>query len=511
MIRKLTLDLSLFLVLAAQVALSFAQGTNAFTYQGRLMDSGLPANGGFDFRAQLYNHAAAGEPGDTQSGPTLTLTNVTVSNGLFTVTLDPGAGVFTGAERWLEVAVRTNGALSFTALQPRQKLTSAPYAITARQLSGPLPSVQLSGTLAPGVLPTGGNWALNTTLTLDSSTLAVDPVNDRVGIGTASPSSALTVQSVTAPYGIEHTDGDRRLSTYLDGNGCWFGSVSPHPLHFFVNNGGSSLTIDTLGRIGLGTSSPVYPLHLVGGLGGVRIDSTSNPNGSVLELRNTLASPNYLGAINFNDAAGTFPGQLGYLASHDLTLRTAGAERVRVDNAGRVGIGTTSPQESLHVNGNVRVDGAVTVSEITRFLSVPPAEWTAVWEGGDSDTVLLQHLYGGFFARKWSGLPRMVAPIQLPHGAKIIAMTARVFDVSPDLNIEIQLRRNSLLTDQLETIATMSTTDPDTPGTTLISTTAPFSHTVNNQFNSYDLLAIADWNTGVGTLVIRYTVTSPLP
>jgi len=56
---------------------------------------------------------------------------VGVSNGLFTVTLDFGGGVFTGQARWLEIAVRTNGSGAFTALQPRQELMPAPYALYA--------------------------------------------------------------------------------------------------------------------------------------------------------------------------------------------------------------------------------------------------------------------------------------------------------------------------------------------------------------------------------------------
>jgi hypothetical protein len=45
------------------------------------------------------------------------VTNTTaVSNGLFTVTLDFGSGVFNGPDWWLEIAARTNGAASFATL-----------------------------------------------------------------------------------------------------------------------------------------------------------------------------------------------------------------------------------------------------------------------------------------------------------------------------------------------------------------------------------------------------------
>ena len=54
-----------------------------------------------------------------------------VSNGLFTVTLDFGSGIFTGADRWLEINVRTNGGGAFTTLSPRQRITTVPYAYEA--------------------------------------------------------------------------------------------------------------------------------------------------------------------------------------------------------------------------------------------------------------------------------------------------------------------------------------------------------------------------------------------
>jgi hypothetical protein len=74
-----------------------------------------------------------------------------VSTGLFTETMDFGSGVFTGAPRWLEIWVRTNGSADFVALRPRQELTPTPYAITAANavsaagVSGPVPASQLTG------------------------------------------------------------------------------------------------------------------------------------------------------------------------------------------------------------------------------------------------------------------------------------------------------------------------------------------------------------------------------
>ena len=122
---------------------TFAQGT-AFSYQGHLNDNGSPANGIYDLRFTVCD---ALTNGDILAGP-VTNSATGVSNGLFTVTLDFGGGVFTGPARWLQLDVQTNGNGTFTTLLPRQPILPTPYAImagTASNLSGTLPASQLSG------------------------------------------------------------------------------------------------------------------------------------------------------------------------------------------------------------------------------------------------------------------------------------------------------------------------------------------------------------------------------
>jgi hypothetical protein len=135
----------------------------AFTYQGRLGDGGQPAEGIYDLRFSIYDSAG----GDTAVAGPLTNSPVDVSNGLFTVTLDFGAGLFDGNARWLEMGVRTNGSSAFITLSPRQPLTPAPYAfyapnagtaatavsVPAANLTGPLPVSQLSGIVPLAQLP----------------------------------------------------------------------------------------------------------------------------------------------------------------------------------------------------------------------------------------------------------------------------------------------------------------------------------------------------------------------
>ena len=149
-------NLFIALILFAGVHQVSAQGT-AFTYQGRLNDNGNPASGTYDLQFTLRDALTAGNV----IGSSLTNSTVAVSNGLFTVTVDFGGGVFSGAARWLEIGVRTNGSVSaYTTLSPRQPITSTPYAIqaasattataasTASSLSGTLPATSLIGTIS---------------------------------------------------------------------------------------------------------------------------------------------------------------------------------------------------------------------------------------------------------------------------------------------------------------------------------------------------------------------------
>ena len=115
------------LVLIAVICLlSFAAKaqTTEFTFQGSLKNSGAAANGNHDFEFRLFDSLVNG----TQLGSTLTRNAVTVTNGVFAVTLDFGSQ-FPGANRFLEIRVRQSGGGGFTPLTPLQQLSSAPYSV----------------------------------------------------------------------------------------------------------------------------------------------------------------------------------------------------------------------------------------------------------------------------------------------------------------------------------------------------------------------------------------------
>jgi hypothetical protein len=122
-----------FVFFLMSVAPAIAQNT-AFTYQGKLTDTGLPASGNFDFQFKLFDTATVGT--GTQQGPTLTNASVAVTAGIFTVQIDFGLTALSGPPRFLEIDVRPEGSPDpYTLLAPRQPVTSAPYAVRSLKLS----------------------------------------------------------------------------------------------------------------------------------------------------------------------------------------------------------------------------------------------------------------------------------------------------------------------------------------------------------------------------------------
>lgn len=258
-----TVALAVITLAATSTAAAQTPVGTSISYQGRLNDAGVPANGDYDMQFVLWNAESGGTP--VASAQFCGAETIPVVDGVFTVELDFGVGAFAGEERWVEVAVRPatghcqgcGGACPFTTLSPRQPLTAAPYALYA-----------LSG---PGV--TGGFWSDN----------------------------------------------------------------------------GSDIFNLNAGNVGIGTSTPVRSLEVADTQSVIRMTTAASNSGSVIELRNNTASPTLLGAFNFLNDIGATHGQIAYRAAGAMTFRTNQAERMRIDENGNVGIGTTEPSGKLSV------------------------------------------------------------------------------------------------------------------------------------------------------------------
>jgi len=167
--------------------------TTAFTYQGKLTDAGNPANGNYDLQFKLFDALSGG----TQQGATLVRNPVAASAGVFTVTLDFGANVFSGADRYLEIGVRPAGSVNaYTVLAPRQPVTPTPYAIRSMN------ATQLGGVDASQYVTTssvGNAFIKNDTALQSGANLNISGngfFGGNIGIGTTTPATPLEVNGL---------------------------------------------------------------------------------------------------------------------------------------------------------------------------------------------------------------------------------------------------------------------------------------------------------------------------
>jgi hypothetical protein len=197
--------LALVYLLAPRPAV--AQGT-AFTYQGRLTEAGSPATNIYDFQFKLFDSTdfvTGVQQGETQSSLA-----VQVTNGVFTVQLDFGSEVFSGAPRFLEVSVRPAGSPNaFSVLSPRQPLANTPYAVrsaTAASADTATNAAQLGG------LPSSG-FIQNTTTVQTTTNFNIS------GDGTAG--GTLTANSVNAT--TQYRIGGSRVLSVANTNNTFAG------------------------------------------------------------------------------------------------------------------------------------------------------------------------------------------------------------------------------------------------------------------------------------------------
>src|SRR5215471_12960534 len=104
---------TLFTALLLLSATAGVAQTTGFTYQGRLTDSGAPANGNYDLQFTLWDAVTGGTQQPQPSPVTLTRSAIAVSGGVFTVQLDFSVNAFPGADRFLEIGVRAAGGSVF--------------------------------------------------------------------------------------------------------------------------------------------------------------------------------------------------------------------------------------------------------------------------------------------------------------------------------------------------------------------------------------------------------------
>lgn len=210
---------SLYVILLIAFSTTVFAQTTAFTYQGRLTDASGSSSGSYLFEFKLFDAASNGTLIDT-----LTDVPATVTNGIFTVELNfTAANAFDGGERYLEIAVKRStdpAGTAYTTLTPRQRITSAPYAVRAKQ---PAPGtdglnalIKLTAETAGANCAAGGS-KVETGLDADrNGTLEAGEVNaaqTRYVCNGAAP-SFYTRQSTTVSVPANSIDHIRQMSCF---------------------------------------------------------------------------------------------------------------------------------------------------------------------------------------------------------------------------------------------------------------------------------------------------------
>lgn len=237
----------------------------------------------------------------------------------------------------------------------------------------------------------------------DPSVLSIDTNNDRVGIGTTSPSRNLHIQDASSgatAYGLTggidiETDNISGLNILSPNTGygrLYFGapvSNTAGAVEYIHNatltdgymkfRAGAADRMHILGNgnVGIGTASPDADLEISATNAVLKITSNENDpltnHSGLILFENTNISDTYdAAAIKINagsDAARN--GSITFQTNPTGTTTPNGLiDRMIIDELGNVGIGTTSPNASLevarssnglddvHFNGQVRIDGA---------------------------------------------------------------------------------------------------------------------------------------------------------
>lgn len=326
---------------------------NTFNYQGELIDNGSPANGDYDITIQGYDALLGG----SSWGGLSTHLNVTVINGLFTIDgVDLGEGTFDGLELYLEISIRLGGGdPTYTALEPRQKLSSVPYATALTK-----------GNASEGQVYTfsSGKWQAATNDHFSGSFGDLNSVPADIADGdddtTYFAGVGISISGTTINNSIISLDD--LSDTTLDSQFNNLSIASTLPNNTGTSNvaiGASTLNenIDGSANIAIGSNSLSSNIsgnnNIAIGLSALSNNTSSN-NTAVGYTAGSVGSGE--GNVYLGYSAGKFSNQSNKLfienssSSSPLIGGDFSTDEVVIN--GKLGIGVSSPDEKIHVKGN---------------------------------------------------------------------------------------------------------------------------------------------------------------
>jgi len=194
-----------------------------------------------------------------------------------------------------------------------------------------------------------------------------------VGIGTTSPSAKLHVNSSDATT-VQRIQGATNSALEFYNSSTKTGAILVNSTQFLIaadnsnylniNTGGSErMRITSGGNVGIGTTSPDAKLDVSDSIPVLRITGTRNANWTIGQ---TMASLEYFSedasgssansvraSINLVNEASVYGSTTGLSFSTKADVTGSPIEAMRINASGNVGIGTTSPDYLLDVEGSV--------------------------------------------------------------------------------------------------------------------------------------------------------------
>ncbi len=292
------------------LAVAGLASAQSITYQGLLNEAGLPADGEYDLRFRVYTS----EVGGSQVGGTEAFSNVPVVDGLLTVDLDFGVGVFNGSDRWLQVEVRPGDSTGlYSVLSPRQPVAPAPFALFALSAPGGSGFWSANGSSIyknnSGNVGIGFNNPARPLEVRGTIRAAYDggsgPI---VGLGTGTVELKSNSTGIDRPFGaVNFLDADNAVrATVQYGNGP--GLLAPVAMRFGTE-GITRMAIGSNGNVGVGTVAPAHRLHVVGGrivseTSSIAIQGIKQGNGTFpgVQGETTSASSNAAGVRGYSNS-----------------------------------------------------------------------------------------------------------------------------------------------------------------------------------------------------------------